>query len=40
MNISIKYTEPETFKPIKDEVITIKYNKEDDFSQIIITSII
>lgn len=31
MNISIKQTEPETFKPIKNEVITIKYNKEDDF---------
>lgn len=31
MNISIKHTEPETFKPIKNEVITIKYNKKDDF---------
>lgn len=31
MNISIKHTEPETFKPIKNEVIKIKYNKKDDF---------
>jgi len=31
MNISIKHTEPETFKPIKNEVIAIKYNKKDDF---------
>ena len=32
MNISIKHTEPETFKPIaENEVITIKYNKKDDF---------
>ena len=31
MNISIKHTEPETLETIKNEVITIKYNKEDDF---------
>ena len=31
MNISIKHTEPPSLKPIKNEVITIKYNKNDDF---------
>ena len=31
MNISIKHTEPTTFKPIQNELITIKYNKKDDF---------
>ncbi len=31
MNISIKHTEPATFKPIENELITIKYNKKDDF---------
>ena len=31
MDISIKQTEPATFKPIKNELINIKYNKEDDF---------
>lgn len=31
MNISIKPTEPPSLKTIKNEVITIKYNKNDDF---------
>ena len=31
MNISIKHTEPATFKPIENDLITIKYNKKDDF---------
>ena len=26
MNISIKHTEPATFKPIENDLITIKYN--------------
>ena len=31
MNISIKHTQPATIQPIKNEVISIKYNKKDDF---------
>ena len=31
MNISIKHTEPPSLNTIKNEVITIKYNKKDDF---------
>ena len=27
MNISIKHTEPATFKPIENELITIKHNQ-------------
>ena len=31
MNISIKHTEPPSLNTMKNEVITIKYNKKDDF---------
>ena len=31
MNISIKPTEPPSLKTINNEVIIIKYNKNDDF---------
>ena len=31
MNISIKHTEPKELTAAENEVITIKYNKKDDF---------
>ena len=31
MNISIKHTEPKELSVAENEVITIKYNKKDDF---------